>query len=202
MAIWRDQYERTRLDSSYRPRLIAGSPVDRLRGLEPLMRMAAGLSVLDIACHKGLICYELAKNGAALLHGLDHYEHGVEVARSLHEDFDIPTRFDVLDFRGGAKVLEAWLAAYGAKSYDITLYLGVHHHLQRQMPRDMLTEFVALVMDRCGGLFAVRSGIEQLNEVDALAIKKGLELRHHTQLGSRISPVRIYQRPATVAAGL
>ena len=168
-------------------KLIAGSPADRLSGLDPLLAAAQGLSVLDIGCHKGYVSYAFACAGASSICGFDSFAAGIETARSYLSDFEIPLRLEVFDFANG---LPPNLPA----TFDVVLYLGVHHHLARQIGMPELQEFVLNLLHHCGRYFAARTADEYLAVIDMLATEDRFVLRHHSGLNRVVSPVRIYER--------
>ena len=62
-------------------RRVAGYHDIRLDGILDLTIRAKGASVLDVGCNRGLVAFEMANNGARVVHGCDNYAPGVETAR-------------------------------------------------------------------------------------------------------------------------
>ena len=65
-SIERNYYERVRCEPDFFPKLISGTLLDRISGLEPLIRAARDASILDLGCHKGFVALEFAKAGSAV----------------------------------------------------------------------------------------------------------------------------------------
>lgn len=167
--------------------MVAGTPLDRIAGLEPLLSVAVGCSILDIGCHKGFVAYEFAKRGAARIDVIDRFAEGIDVARALLEEFDIQFSAQAAD------LTQRQLADLGAlPAYDIVLYLGVHHHLTKQ-DRDAAESLFADARRRAARYFAVRTGARRLAAIHEPLSQDGFELWH--QHAGNIGPLRIYRRP-------
>lgn len=187
-------YQRVRSEAAFRPRMISGGPNDRLAGLEPLLALARGARILDIGCHKGIVAYEFAKAGAHLILGFDHSSAAVDVATELHSEFAEPHQFEVLDLRGGSAALDGVLAKHTQQDFDIVLYLGIQHHLERQMPLADLDALVLSLAARATAFFAVRTPSENMPRVDALLHKAGFALKVASDLNGNVAPLHIYAR--------
>lgn len=106
----------------------------RLDGLADLLSRAAGRSLFDIGCNRGMVGYDFALAGASVIHGCDNYETGMLVAREVFADIrSVDSRFEVVDLTGGpGAVKKAFGDAYCAQ-YDFMLMLAVYHKLRRIM---------------------------------------------------------------------
>lgn len=120
-------------------RRVAGYHDVRMDGMSDLVLRARGMRVFDLGCNRGMVGFEFAVNGAAVVHGCDLYEEGIRVAREVFADLRfVETRFEVADLGEGPSAL----AAFGAQRYDLTLCLATYHKLKRIMPPDRLSELV------------------------------------------------------------
>lgn len=95
-----------------------GRPGDRtldqqLNGLDRLFMEARGKTILDVGAAEGLISIELAKAGAAAVHGVEIVPQHVEVANKLRGD--LPVTFEV----GDANVWQP------RRNYDIVIALAL-----------------------------------------------------------------------------
>jgi 2-polyprenyl-3-methyl-5-hydroxy-6-metoxy-1,4-benzoquinol methylase len=155
----------------------SGNLFDRMRGLEFLLERSAGRTVLDIGCNEGLIAYEFARHGARLVHGLERDGQRVRFARRLFRDVPIESRFERANVAlSGAAFDERydWLLP----SYDIVLFLGVYHHLARQMPQAELQTLVERLAQKATLWFADRGS--RLHEYEAIVLAGGLRRVHES----------------------
>jgi len=75
------------LNASYKvQRRVAGPNNIRLDGITDLVARAKGKSVFDIGCNRGMVGYEFYQNYAAIVHGCDIYEQGIDAAREWFGD--------------------------------------------------------------------------------------------------------------------
>jgi hypothetical protein len=77
---------------------------DRLSGLRDLLCYAGEASILDIGINRGLIAFEFARRGAAVVHGCDIYRPGVDAAREIFTEMPTTSRFEVIDLARGPAV--------------------------------------------------------------------------------------------------
>src|SRR4051812_39163882 len=84
-----------------------GTYEDRLSGLHDLLCYAEGASVLDIGINHGLIAFEFARYGAAIVHGCDIHRPGVDAAREIFTEVGARSRFEIVDLARGPATLEA-----------------------------------------------------------------------------------------------
>jgi SAM-dependent methyltransferase len=111
-------------------RRVAGYHDIRMDGMLDLVVRARGTSVLDIGCNRGLVGFEMANNGARLVHGCDIYEEGIVTARHLFADLRfVESRFECVDLSEGPRAM----LVFGDVRYDIVLMLATYHKLKRIM---------------------------------------------------------------------
>jgi SAM-dependent methyltransferase len=135
-------------DPTYRvQRRVAGCHNVRLDGMSDLLLRARDGSVLDLGCNRGMVSYEFADCGAAVVHGLDNYKVGIEGAREIFADRrDCQYRFEVADLTAGPVALDT----LGDRvDYDFVLLLAVIHKLKREMSDDLLRALIRAVGERC-----------------------------------------------------
>ncbi len=165
-------------------RRVVGHHDIRLDGITDLVLRARGSSVLDIGCNRGLVAFEFANNGAALVHGCDNYPDGIETARGLFCDLrNVASRFEIVDLTHGS---EAMFAAFGVnypERYDIILMLATYHKLKRIMDVWQLNKLMLHFAKRAGSYFGWRGSTEELWEIDA--IFGGRLTRIHTSMISQ-----------------
>jgi glycosyltransferase involved in cell wall biosynthesis len=99
----------------------------RLHGLNPVLEAAAGASICDLGAGDGAIARQFLDRGAATYHGFELDAGRVELASRLCADF-AGARFRQADLSNWS-LFEAKYAPDMQQSYDIVLYLGLHHHL-------------------------------------------------------------------------
>jgi 2-polyprenyl-3-methyl-5-hydroxy-6-metoxy-1,4-benzoquinol methylase len=174
------------------PRSIRGFNSDRLSGLHDLLRRAEGMSVLDIATNHGLIAFEFARSGAALVHGCDSYEPAVDTARAVFSELPIPSRFEVVNLTHGPAAIEAAFGEQYLPRYDIVLFLGIYHLLKEQTSDAIIGELVQHLVGRVARYFAFRTG--QGAEMGPMLEQGGLRRVHYSALSSVAGPVEIWQR--------
>jgi SAM-dependent methyltransferase len=154
-------------------RRVAGHHDIRMDGMIDLVMRARGAAVMDIGCNRGLVGFEFANNGAALVHGCDNYEAGIRTAREVFIDLRaVESRFEVVDLLGGP----AALAPFGDQRYDIMLLLATYHKLKRVMSADKLSELMMHLAGRTSRWFAWRgtSDKPKENEQEMAALDRDL----------------------------
>lgn len=114
---------------------------DQMRGLRPLLdevrnARARGrpLTILDVGCAEGLIGMELAKAGAAEVHGVEIVAQRVKDANRLRGS--LPCSYEL----GDASRYQP------RKAYDVVLCLSILHKLPN--PTDALLRLVGTVADK------------------------------------------------------
>lgn len=145
-------------------RRVAGYHDVRLDGIYDLVLRARGMSVLDVGCNRGMVGWELAQNGARLVHGCDNYEEGIKFARHLFCDDrgQKDSQFEVVDLTKGASSLNV----FGDGGYDLILFLATYHKLRRVMDAELLSGLVKNLGSRTLKYFAWR-GTDKRDENEA-----------------------------------
>jgi len=176
------------LDEKTLQRRVAGYHDLRMDGMLDLVIRARSASVMDLGCNRGLVGFEMANNGARLVHGCDNYAEGIDVARHLFVDLrNVESQFEVVDLTQGAPAL----APFHGQRYDIVLMLATYHKLKRVMPADALTALVRHLGNRTGQFFGWRATSEKFQENEAEMIQLDRDLgsvdmrRIHTSYISR-----------------
>lgn len=145
-------------------RRVAGYHDIRLDGMLDIVQRVGGRSVFDIGCNRGLVGFELANNGAAVVHGCDLFEDGIRTAREVFADLrSCESRFEVVDLTGGPKSL----AAFVPNTYDITLCLATYHKLKRVMDKKALSELMQYFGRWTNAYFCWRGTSDKHDENDA-----------------------------------
>jgi len=120
-------------------RRVAGYHDIRMDGMTDLVIRARDASVFDIGCNRGLVAFEMANNGARLVHGCDNYLEGIATARHLFADMrHVKSRFEAVDLTEGPSAL----SVFDEKQYDIVLMLATYHKIKRIMPADRLSDLM------------------------------------------------------------
>jgi len=99
----------------------------RLRGLQELLSVAQGKSVLDLGCAEGMISREFCRHGAATIHGFDINLDQVRIARrEVPKAAEIGTQisFHRADFGYWDRFVAANRKSMNGQ-YDIVLLLSV-----------------------------------------------------------------------------
>jgi hypothetical protein len=171
----------------------------RLDGLTDLTLRCRGASVLDLGCNRGVVCLELAYNGARLLHGCDNYLKGIETAREVFADIRmVQSRFEHCDLTHGS----ASLNVFGDQRYDITLLLATYHKIKRKMPADRLSGLIKEIGRRTVRYFAWRGTADQheenIREIEAMdrdLAETGLTRIHTSYIATELGVAAIWARP-------
>jgi len=145
-------------------RRVAGGHDIRLDGILDLVLRARGASVMDIGCNRGLVGFEMANNGARLVHGCDNFADGIMTARNLFIDLrQVESQFEVVDLAKGYTAL----TPFHGYRYDITLCLATLHKLRRVMSDTDLCELVRHLGKRTANFFGWRATSEKFEENEA-----------------------------------
>lgn len=186
-------------DPTYRvQRRVAGCHNVRLDGMQDLLLRARGRAVLDLGCNRSMVSYEFADSGAALVHGLDNYQVGIEGARDIFADRrDVQYKFEVADLTKGPVALDA----LGERvDYDFVLLLAVIHKLKRDMSDDLLRALIRAVGERCrkyvawrGTQFDVQGNDEEMRMLDSELGGLGFRRVQWTEI-SNLGPGVIWAR--------
>jgi 2-polyprenyl-3-methyl-5-hydroxy-6-metoxy-1,4-benzoquinol methylase len=175
-----------------RRRSITGTHEDRLSGLRDLLHCARGMTVLDIAMNHGLIGFELARFGAALVHGCDIHAPCVNAAREIFAEIATPSRFEIVDLTTGAVALQSAFANDYRQYYDIVLFLGIYHKLKEQTSMSIIADLIRHLMNRTARYFVVRTPM--IDEFDAFVANKEFKKVHYSALSPVVGPMEIWQR--------
>jgi len=169
--------------------LIAGNAADRLSGLDPLFQVEPGFNVLDIGCHEGFILERLVRCGAGVIHGVDLHRPSLAAAARRLEGH--PALLKHLDLCEGMAGLRRELPV--SPRYDLLLYLGIHHHMARQMPADALSAFVNELFPLTGRYLAIRTPARFMEVLRQEPVMRRFRLVHRHDQNPNLSPVEIYE---------
>jgi SAM-dependent methyltransferase len=148
-------------DEKQLQRRVAGYHDLRLDGILDIVIRARGASVLDLGCNRGLVGFELANNGARLVHGCDNYAEGIATARNLFIDLrSVESQFEVVDLSAGP----VSLVPFRGQAYDITVCLATLHKLRRVMSSPAVSDMLQHLGKRTRHYFAWRATSEKFQE--------------------------------------
>jgi len=126
----------------------------RLSGLEPLLAQAPGLSVLDLGTAEGVIAREFLKRGARVVHGFDVDPGKITIAQALCGKWRNAV-FRCADLSNWDEFLRTNCDIL-QNSYDIVLYLGIHHHL----PADSRLKLFSTILKMASKYIATRTSTD------------------------------------------
>lgn len=169
-----------------------GNLFDRFEGLEALFESAPGLRVLDLGMSEGHIAYEFARRGAALIHGLEQHDDKVRFAARLFRDVPLEHAFLKADLAVSGPVFDARYGASLLPQYDLVLFLGVYHHLRKEMARRDLDSLLASIAARAASRLAVRS--DALPDFEDQILAMGFAREYEAPRG-KVGLLRVYRRP-------
>lgn len=180
-------------------RRVAGYHDIRMDGIADLVIRARGASVLDIGCNRGMVGFEMANNGAKLVHGCDIYEPGIITAREVFADLrSVEAKFEVFDVSKGG---EAFKKVFGDRKYDITLMLATYHKLRRTMSGEKLQQLMVFLGNNTHRYFGWRGTSEQHEEneweiadIDRDLKTAGLKRVHTSYLSFDLGVAAIWER--------
>jgi SAM-dependent methyltransferase len=179
-------------------RRVAGFNNIRLDGMTDLVLRAKGKSVFDIGCNRGMVGYQFAEQGAAVVHGCDNYEVGIQTAREVFADLRfVESRFEVVDLVAGSKPLNV----FNSSGYDIVLCLATYHKLKRLLPANELTALMQFFGRWTRKYFGWRGTSDKPdeNEQEIVALDRdfravGLRRIHTSYLSSDLGVAAIWAR--------
>jgi 2-polyprenyl-3-methyl-5-hydroxy-6-metoxy-1,4-benzoquinol methylase len=174
--------------TSTHPKLMAGTPADRIAGLEALLQVTRGATVLDCGCHMGYVAHEFAKAGARSIHAFDRYEPGVVATRALLDEFPIEKKVEVLDL-----VNPAPGSMEPLPRYDIVLYLGMHHKMLQQ-DRQRAVKILSEMVGRAEKYFAIRTPSTKYPGAERIITDAGFTLWSSTPPHEDVGELRIYRK--------
>jgi 2-polyprenyl-3-methyl-5-hydroxy-6-metoxy-1,4-benzoquinol methylase len=145
---------------------------ERLSGLQPLLERVRQLSVIDFGAAEGVIAREFLQRGARKVHGFDLDAGRVNMANMLCASWD-DAEFRTAD-------ISDWVTFRNANSdllddsYDVVLYLGLHHHLPPESRGTPLAQAIRLARH----YFAIRTSTEvyDSDNIDSLLRAEGFRL--------------------------
>jgi hypothetical protein len=168
----------------------------RLDGIADILSRAAGASVFDIGCNRGLAGFEFANNGASRVYGCDIYEDGIIACRHLFCGLRaVRHRFEVVDLIGGEKAMRTAFGKDADMSHDIVLMLATYHKLKRIMPASALSDLMRYFGRKTAQYFAWRGYQDEIEQLDKDLGHAGLT-RVQTSIISDIQPAAIWARRA------
>jgi hypothetical protein len=181
-------------------RRVAGYHDLRMDGMTDLVLRARGASVLDVGCNRGLVGFELANNGATLVHGCDNYVEGIACARELFADLrSVESRFEVVDLTRGPQAM----APFGGIGYDIVLLLATYHKLKRVMPPADMRALLLWLGEHTRKWFAWRAtsdkpleNDQEMRTIDSEFGPLGLKRVHTSHLSLTLGVCAVWQRNA------
>jgi SAM-dependent methyltransferase len=178
-------------------RRVAGYHDIRLDGMLDLVIRARGASVMDIGCNRGLVGFEMANNGARLVHGCDSFLEGIETARNLFADLrSVESQFEVVDLCRGMPALKV----FGSVRYDIVLMLATYHKLKRIVEPGVLDALMTGLSERTIKWFGWRAtsdkpaeNHEEMKVLDKLLLP--LKRVHTSHISKTLGVAAIWERP-------
>lgn len=188
----RSLIDETRRNPERTLNLVAGDQFQRLAGLEPVLALAPGTSVLDVGCHRGLVAYEFARRGATLIHGVDIYQPGLDAAREIFADVPVSNCFQTLDLAAGRQQVEAGLADVSPDGYDIVLMLAIVQHLSRQMERADLRDLLDFFLHKTRQHLVLR--MPGHDRIERFILDRGFRHVYFNALDRVLAPVVVYSR--------
>jgi predicted O-methyltransferase YrrM len=161
----------------------------RLDGLGSLIAGSAGQTVLDLGCAEGGVSLQMLQSGAALVHGFDAEASRIKVASRVCAAYPHAV-FQQADLRYWSRFSEEHVSLL-RPSYDVVLYLGLHHHLPSSTRLTVVAGATALARS----YFAMRTTKDAYHE-DGLVefiLGSGFTLVSETDtLG--YGPIKIFER--------
>lgn len=172
-------------------RRVAGYHDIRLDGMVDLVSRARGASVLDVGCNRGLVGFELANNGAKLVHGCDNYALGIQTATELFADLRaVQSKFVVTDLTKGKEAL----APFGDQRYDIVLMLATYHKLSRVMSVELLSGLMRALGEKTIKYFGWRGYEAEITVIDNDMRAVGMKRIHTSFISEDLGPAAVWAR--------
>lgn len=178
-------------------RRVAGYHDIRMDGLADLVIRARGASVLDIGCNRGLVGFEMANNGATVVHGCDIYKEGIRTARELFADLRaVETQFECIDLTKPDA-----LSVFSDRRYDIILMLATYHKLKREMATPALDALIKDIGTRTLRYFGWRGtsqdhdrNEDEIAAIDRVLKAEGLKRVHTSYISVDLGVAVIWER--------
>ncbi len=164
----------------------------RLRGLEPLLGVAQGQSVLDLGCAEGLILARFLDAGAVAGQGLEVNPRRARAARRIVRSRS--ARFDLADLSDPRC---GWLRCLARPTFDVVLMLGVYQHLAPEHRAACLRAALRVARQ----WFAFRGPPAEVAEAHEIVLREGLTQTGGLPRLDHLGELRLYARvaPAFVA---
>jgi len=169
-----------------------GTVFDRLEGLEYILERCANCSILDFGSSDGLVSYEFARHGATLIHGFDIWEEGVAFSKRLFDNVPVAAEFVQADLAISGKSFQNKHGDLLKARYDIVLYLGMHHALKTQMPKEELNDLVAYLAGKAARWVVVRTNT--LPEFEQVILGSGLRVVYVKQGRPKVGLLKVFER--------
>ena len=180
-------YRKSGVDKHY-----TGNLFDRFVGLELVLPHVRGATVLDFGCCEGLIAYEFARAGCGLVHGFDIDEPLMVFARQLFKNVPVKSAFVQQDLSIPFSRFTRKHAALLLPRYDVVLFLGIYHHLEKQMSAPALAGVVNGLLERTGAYFVARTN--RLPAFEALILDAGFEVVGESPGRTEAGLLKVYRR--------
>jgi SAM-dependent methyltransferase len=180
-------------------RRVAGYHDVRMDGMHDLVLRCRGWSVLDVGCNRGMVGFELACNGARLVHGVDNDIHAIEVARSVFADIrSVQFRFEALDLSHEHATLHM-KEKFGDGQYNLVLLLAIVHKLERVMSHDHLMGLLHWFGTHAENYVAGHIHEPQFAYTHEAMHKAGLRLIHRSYIADPVGlgPAFVWKRGYT-----
>ena len=108
----------------------------RLIGLSEILEIVEDKIVIDLGCAEGLITKELLDRGARYIYAFDCNKERIEKAIDICKEYK-NVEFIIGDFNNFEEFINDNNDIL-KQHFDIVLYLGVHHHLEKKVKSKMM----------------------------------------------------------------
>jgi len=187
-----DIYQQLKADPSFTSKLVSGTQTDRFAGLEGVLNLTEGKSVLDIGSHSGMVAFEFARFGARTIHGFDIYQTGIVASECIFDGMGEKFKFHRADLSEGLDAFETKFSNLLLPRYDIVLLLAIFQHLKRQMSPENLNLLFNMLVNLSSDLVVVRT--PEYEELGKLIESNDFRLVGFHNYNSNVSPTLVYRR--------